>query len=158
MNYFINRDQILSLGNRPMWEDALEILNAGILRADPGKATRDLVRVKGKEIRIAGKTYDQDSFPNIYVFGAGKATFPVAKALDDILGSWITEGIVTCKEGQEGFLATLRSGSQATPYPMKRHGRIGGILALAKKTGPGDLVLPALPGAARLSCLCRFRR
>ncbi len=149
MNYFINRDQILSRGNRPMREDALEILNAGLLRADPGKATRDLVGVQGNEIRIAGKTYDLDSFPNIYVFGAGKATFPVAKALDDILGSWITEGIVTCKEGQEGFLDHIALRLASHPIPNEKGMAASEeILALAKKTGPGDLVFACITGGS----------
>lgn len=149
MNYFKNYDHIVSRGNRHMREEAVDILNAGLSMADPGKATHDLIETLGEHLRIARKTYPLNSFRNIYVIGAGKATFPVAKALDDILGGRITDGIVTCKEGQEGSLSYIKLRLASHPIPdEKGMAASEEILALAKKTGPGDLVFACITGGS----------
>ena len=149
VNYFKNFDQIVSRGNRRMRAEAMEILNAGLLMADPGKATHDLVKLDGKDLLIGQKKYLLSSFPGIYVIGAGKATFPIAKALDTILGNRITDGIVTCKDGQEGELENIRLRLASHPIPdEKGMAASEEILALAGKTGPGDLVFSCITGGS----------
>lgn len=149
VNYFKNYDQLVSRGNRRMRAEAIEILNAGLLRADPGKATHDLVKLEGNTIIIGQKEYPLDSFSNIYVIGAGKATFPIAKALDTILGDRITEGVVICKEGQEGRLEHIRLRLASHPIPDERGiAAAEEILSLAEKTGPGDLVFSCITGGS----------
>jgi len=149
VNYFKNFDQIVSRGNRRMRTEAMEILNAGLLMADPGKATHDLVKLKGKTLFIGEKQYPLSSVSKIYVIGAGKATFPIAKALDIILGKHITEGIVTCKEGQEGTLEQISLRLASHPIPdEKGMAASEEILSLAEKTGPGDLVFSCITGGS----------
>lgn len=149
MNYFKNSEHILSQGNRAMRTEALDVLNAGLDRANPERATYNLVRLEGDAIFIGGKSYPLKSFKNIYVFGAGKATFSIAKALDNILGDRITEGIVICKDGQEGSLVNIRLCIASHPIPDERGMRAAEeILALARKTGPGDLVFACFTGGS----------
>lgn len=132
-----------------MRTEALDVLNAGLDRADPERATYNLVRLEGDTIFIGGKSYPLKSFKNIYVFGAGKATFSIAKALDNILGDRITEGIVICKDGQEGSLVNIRLCLASHPIPDERGMRAAEeILALARKTGPGDLVFACFTGGS----------
>lgn len=149
VNYFKNYDRLVAHGNSLLRKDALDILNAGLLRADPGKATRDLVRVDGQTLFIGDASYRLDRFRHIYVFGAGKATFPIAAALDDILGDRIAEGIVTCKDGQEGRLAHIGMRLASHPIPNECGMRAAEeILALARKTGPDDLVFACITGGS----------
>jgi glycerate 2-kinase len=149
VNYFKNYDQIVSRGNRRMRKDAVDILNAGLRMANPGEATRDLVELRGDHLRIGQKTYPPASFKNIYVIGAGKATFPVARALDDILGRRITDGVVTCKEGQEGGLNHIKLRLASHPIPNEKGMAASEeILALAKRTEPGDLVFSCITGGS----------
>ncbi len=149
VNYFKNYDRLVAHGNGLLRRDALDILNAGLLRADPGKATRGLVRVDDRTLFIGDASYRLDRFRHIYVFGAGKATFPIAAALDDTLGERITEGIVTCKDGQEGRLAHIGIRLASHPIPNENGMRAAEeILALARKTGPDDLVFACITGGS----------
>lgn len=149
VNYFRNYDQLVSHGDSELRKEALDILNAGLLRADPGKATRDLVKLQGGTLSIGSASWPVDRFRNIYVFGAGKATFPIAKALDDILGKKITEGAVTCKEGQEGRLDNMELFLASHPIPDERGMRAAErILSIARKTGPEDLVFACITGGS----------
>jgi hydroxypyruvate reductase/glycerate 2-kinase len=149
MNYFRNYDLLLSHGNSHLRKEALDILNAGLLRADPGKATRGLVRLDGGRIVIGGRSYDLDEFRNVYVIGAGKASFPIAAALDDILGKRIAGGIVICKNGQEGHLENVDVRLASHPIPNEDGMRAAeDVFALAKRTGPGDLVFACVTGGS----------
>lgn len=148
-NYFANYDQLVSHGDIGLRKKALDVLNAGIAAADPGEATRRLIRIEGDRIFIGGTPHSLGQFEHIYVFGAGKATFPIAKALDDILGDRITEGIVTCKDGQKGTLNHIGMRLASHPIPNE----IGmsasqDILDLAKRTGPKDLVFACITGGS----------
>ncbi len=148
-NYFINHEDLLRCGNRELREKALHILNAGISRADPGRVTRELVRVDNDRLFIADSSYSLKDFDRIYVFGAGKATFPIAKALDDILGERISEGIVICKEGQEGTLHAIQLRLASHPIPNENGmSAAQDILDLAGRTGPRDLVFSCITGGS----------
>ncbi len=49
-----------------------------------------------------GVSFDPSDYEDgIYVIGAGKATLPMAAALDKLLGPLITRGLVVAKTGQE---------------------------------------------------------
>jgi glycerate-2-kinase len=151
MNYIKNQNQLLSHGNRELREQALEILNAGLRHADPGRATRDLVRYDRTTdtLSIGGVPRKPGEFANIYVIGAGKATFPIARALDDILETRITGGIVICKDGQEGALRNIDLRLASHPIPNESGmAAASDILDLAKRTRPGDLVFACITGGS----------
>ena len=96
---------------------ALEIVDAGLLNADPYVKTRALVRVEGSTLWVGEESFDLNHYKRIYILGAGKATFPIAKALDEVLGDLITDGVVICKYGQEGTLKHSRLYFSSHPTP-----------------------------------------
>ena len=53
-------------------------------------------REAGNEIR---KLMDLNDFDHIYLVGGGKATAPMARAMEDLLGNNIDRGIITVKYG-----------------------------------------------------------
>ena len=151
MNYVKNLDQLLSHGNRELRSEALEILNAGLRQADPGRATRDLIRFDhtSDTLSIGGISRKPGEFANIYVIGAGKATFPIAQALDEIFGERIAEGIVICKDGQEGELRNIQLRLASHPIPNEQGmAAAADILALAQKTRERDLVFACITGGS----------
>ncbi len=81
--------------------------------------------------------------------GAGKATFPIAAALEDILGDRISDGLVICKYGQQGRLAHCRLHLAAHPIPDEA-GMAGArdMMALAGCTRPGDIVFGCITGGS----------
>jgi len=99
--YVKNREELLSHGNRSLREKALDIAEYTLQRVDPYRVTRDLVRLQGDVLSIGELTYDLSRGRRVYVLGAGKASLPIARALEDVLGDRITDSLVIVKAGQE---------------------------------------------------------
>lgn len=82
-------------------EKALTILGAALAAVDPGAAIRNALHYDAttERLEIGGRSYDLNRYNNIYVVGAGKAGWPMAAALSDLLGTRLTRGIVNVKYG-----------------------------------------------------------
>ncbi len=149
MSKINNRSQLLSHGNIKLREAALEILEFALTRADPYTATRNTVALDGNTLRVAELCFDLNANPRIFLIGAGKATFPIAKALEDILGDRITDGVITCKYGQQGDLARCRVFLASHPLPDEAgFGAALETLAMAKGTRAGDIVFGCFTGGS----------
>ncbi len=147
MNFIKNKETLLSHGNRKLRADVLDIIEHGLYRADPYVATKNLVYIDG-DVLIAGRNqFDLNLHKRIFVVGAGKATYPIAKALEEILGNRITDGVITCKHGQEGMLkhARLYHGGHPTP-DEGGHLATCEMMKLARKTQPDDIVFSCMTG------------
>lgn len=84
---------------------------------------------------------------NLYVVGAGKASSRMAAAVEEVLGEFITEGIIVTKYGYTEPLRNIRQIEAGHPIPDEKG--INGakeIMHLLKKTGEGDLVLFLISG------------
>jgi glycerate-2-kinase len=118
MAYVKNAQQLLSHGNANARRAALQIIEAALAKADPYRATREVVRIEGNRLSVADRRFDLNRNRRIILLGAGKATFPIAKALEEILGDRINGGIVVCKYGQAAFRGRICIWP-ATRFPMK---------------------------------------
>ena len=107
-NYIKNRRQLLSHGLRKEREAVLNIIDYALTATDPYRATKELVNLDGQILRIGELQFDLSQKGNIYVLGMGKATFFIAKALEDILSSRISAGLIIVKRGQLGVLNRIR--------------------------------------------------
>ncbi len=93
------------------------ILHAGLQAVDPEEAVRKHVERRGNKLIVDGGTYDLDAFKRILIFGAGKGTAPMAKALEDILGDRAAGGWITVKYGHGLPLQKTRVMEAAHPVP-----------------------------------------
>lgn len=82
-------------------ELALDCLERAVDAASPETATRTSVTVEEETLTIGDTTYDLDRYREIHVFGGGKAAGGVVAALESILGSRITDGLVVTKHPTE---------------------------------------------------------
>jgi glycerate 2-kinase len=100
------------------------ILAAALEAVDPAEAVRRSLHREGEKLAIGTRIYDLARFRRILVVGAGKAGMPMARAVEEILGERLTQGIVIVKEGHadEGSLAKVRQ-------PADDHTRISGKLS-----------------------------
>jgi len=57
-------------------------------------ATKRLAHFDSRVVKVCDLSYQSSEIRDVYVVGAGKATFPVAKALEEILGDRIRDGII----------------------------------------------------------------
>ena len=93
--------------------DIRAIFDAGLKAADPGEAIRHSVTLEGKLLLVGDRHYDLGSFDRVMIVGAGKAAASMAAALEDILGPYLTEGIITTKYGHGCSLKTVKKWGQS---------------------------------------------
>ena len=127
--------------------DIRKIFDAGLKAADPGEAIRRTVKLTGKRLVIGDREYDLGAFDRVLVVGAGKAAASMAAALEGILGSYITEGMITIKYGH-GLALNVVSVTEAG-HPIPDESGVRGserILGLLEGAGERDLVLCVISG------------
>ncbi|MDI7277651.1 MAG: glycerate kinase, partial [Anaerolineae bacterium] len=98
-------------------------------------------------LRVDGESYDLRRFRRIYVVGAGKASAPMAEALEELLGERLTGGVVNVRDGYARPLARIRLKEAGHPVPDER-GLAGTreMLALLQDAGEEDLVIAVISG------------
>ncbi len=102
-------------------QDLRSIFMAGVARVDPGRMMRERVRLEGQALVV--QTEDEEvridlgAFQRIVALGAGKATAPMARVLEEILGARLDGGLVTVKKGHGGKLAKIGLLEASHPVP-----------------------------------------
>jgi glycerate 2-kinase len=134
--------------NRYTRKDILDIFYAGLDAADPKRAVTKILRLrKGNILGIGSDLYDLNAFERIIAVGFGKAASPMALALEDILGSSITEGSVTTKYGYGLPLKHISCVEAGHPIPDKAGlSAAKTILRLLDTAGEKDLVICLISG------------
>lgn len=94
---------------------ALEILNAGIEAVLTKPAMYRQISISKNMLHIQKHTWDLSCYKRILVVGAGKASSDMARALEEILGKRITQGIVI--DTQKKKLSTIRVIQGTHPLP-----------------------------------------
>ncbi|MCD7908238.1 MAG: DUF4147 domain-containing protein [Clostridium sp.] len=146
---FANYERVVANGDWRLREDALKIAEAGILDVIPYKAVRRLVSFDGKRIRIGDLEISCDSLDHIYVIGAGKGSFPIAQALDEIFGSRISEGAVIVKSGEKRRLEHIEIFESSHPIPDERSVEAADkLIRILRQAGARDLVFAAVTGGS----------
>lgn len=126
----LNMQDLKSHGNIKGRDIAVDILEAAMEATDPYYNTKKLVRLfdgklyignpdyEGKgDIRTGIDVYTRDDIDRIFVYGAAKGSNRVAKALEEILGDWLTGGVIIGKHGDEDNLSRIRLIHAGHPVP-----------------------------------------
>ena len=84
--------------------DAKTIFDASLVAADPYRAVLSSLIRSGNTLLVkqGGKTIariDLKQVDRIFLVGTGKATAPMARAVEEILGDRLTEGLISVKTG-----------------------------------------------------------
>ena len=114
---------------------------------DPVEAILRYTRVADDTLFVGEHQFAFKDYDRILVAGAGKAGAPMARALEDLLGDRIADGVVVVKEGHGLPLSHVRIHEASHPVPDER-GIKGAeeILSLVKDAGERDLVLCLISG------------
>jgi len=147
-------DRLLSHGPVAARRLALDVAEHALKAVDPFDAVMRRMHISGQWLHVDERSYDLDGFEHIYVAGGGKACYPQALAIQQLLGDRITDGFISVKRGQEralvermGRLDRIRVAESAHPTPDESSLRAGlEILALADGSGERDLVLCLMSG------------
>lgn len=126
---------------------ALKIFRAALDAADPVAAVLRHVCVSQDTLIVGRRRYRLDSFRNIYVVGAGKASAAMAQAVEKLLGRRITGGLINVKYGHTGPLRRIELNECGHPVPDEAGVRgARRIAALLESAGKDDLVLCLISG------------
>ncbi|MBW1695958.1 MAG: glycerate kinase [Deltaproteobacteria bacterium] len=130
-----------------MRKDAIKIFHRGLEAVEPAAAVKRNCRLTDGMLRIGKSTFDLSKIDNIYVVGTGKASAPMAAAIEDILGERIAKGIVNVKYGHVAQLKTVKLIEAGHPIPDE-NGQAGAqsILNLVNDAGKNDLVVCLISG------------
>ncbi len=146
---FQNLDELLDRHSPTLRKAALQIAQAGIQKAIPYDAVKKLITRTESRITIGDLELDCSKVKKIYVVGAGKGSFPIAQALDEIFDGMIEKGVVVVKEGEKRRLRNIGVFESSHPIPDERSlvaaQKIVDILRQAKE---GDLVFAAITGGS----------
>lgn len=144
-----NKDELLSHGNINVREVVLDVAECAIEAVDAYKSTKNMIRVEEDSLLVKDLIFDMRKVRNIYVLGGGKATFSIAKALDEILGERITRGTIIVKRGEKRRLKNIKVLEAGHPIPDEA-GYEGAqeIIEIAKEACENDLVFCAITGGA----------
>lgn len=150
----IKKTAIVNSGGRFMnnREDLIRIAKAGIKTVAPYGMIQHRIQLHGHTltVRTDGSvpfSFNLSAYENIYVIGAGKATAPMAKALEEILGSRISGGAIAVKPGHSAELEIIRQIEGGHPVPNE--GSVAAareIAEIADGAGEHDLVINIISG------------
>ena len=128
-------------------QDALSIFHSALAAVDPEEAVHRYLRLENDVLLLEGRRYDLKSYDRILVVGGGKAVAPMAKAVEEILGSRVADGALVVKDGHGLPLKKIRVYEASHPVPDER-GVAGTleILKLLEGAGRRDLVLCLMSG------------
>lgn len=137
---------------RQMRSEAQEIFKSGIEAVDPYAAVKRFVRLDGSRLILspdstAQTVLDMDRYDRVLIVGGGKATAPMAKAVEDLIGERIQAGIINVKYGFTQPLRFTRIVEAGHPIP-DQNGVEGAraVLELLAEAGEGDLIFSLISG------------
>jgi glycerate 2-kinase len=137
---------------KKMRGEAEEIFKASVRSVDPYAAVKDFVRLEKGKLSLGPKgrseiVLELDEFDRVFVVGGGKATAPMAKAIEDLLGSRIDRGVINVKYGFAELLSRVQVHEAGHPLPDEK-GVAGAkeILRLLEDAGDKDLVFSLISG------------
>ncbi len=153
--YIRNRQELVDHGARELRSSVIDIVEHALEAADPYHAVKDLVHLKGDELAVGHLRYDLSRMGNVYVLGGGKATFRIAQALEEILGSRITAGVIATNCPPPRQLNHVRVLVASHPIPDRRSFEAAReVMACAQAAQAGDLVFSTITGgSSALLCL-----
>ncbi len=132
-------------------EDLAAIFKAGLERVDPYRMLIDHVSYDGSTMTVrldeSHHSINLDSYHKVMVIGAGKATAPMALAMEKILGDRLDGGLIVVKYGHVEKLERIETVEAAHPVPDE-NGRRGAerIMSVAEKADETTLVISLISG------------
>ncbi|WP_027183454.1 glycerate kinase type-2 family protein [Desulfovibrio inopinatus] len=131
------------------------IVQAAIQAVSPDTAVFNHLRRQGDHLFINDQAIDLSRYERIVVAGAGKGAAPMAKAMEDILGDDLDDGVCVVKYGHGLPLSTLRLLEASHPVPDRAGFHAAHeILELVTPLGENDLVFVVLTGGASALLPC----
>lgn len=127
--------------------DARNIFNHGLQAVEPKAAVKRYCRLEGNHLTMGDHRFDISRTDRIYVIGCGKASAPMAAAVEELVGDRISGGVVNVKYGHVDDLRYIKLIEAGHPVPDE-NGQAGAraMLDLAADAGEKDLIICLISG------------
>jgi glycerate-2-kinase len=126
---------------------ALDVAAAGVAALDPASAVDRHLSRDGNALMVGGRRFDPPG--RVVVIGAGKASYRIAKRVEEILGDRVAGGLVVVRRAEGGPLHRIEVMEADHPLPTEASVAAGkAALALADELGPEDLALCCITGGS----------
>jgi hydroxypyruvate reductase len=137
---------------KQMRSEAEEIFKGSLEAVDPYLAVKRFVRVEGNSLILGPKgrvqvELDLEKYDRISIVGGGKATAPMAGAMEDLLGDRIHKGMINVKYGFTQELA--RTEIIEADHPLPDNSGVQGtkkILDFLQEAEEKDLIFSLISG------------
>ncbi|GGA28581.1 glycerate kinase type-2 family protein [Psychrobacillus lasiicapitis] len=151
-----NSSSLKAVGVEKSREIILDITNKTLLKLDSYHRIKEIMHLEGSFLTIGKKVWDLNKKNRIYLVGAGKACNAMAKAVCDVLGGWLTKGIIIVKvlEEEDVFHNTdVYVGGHPLPNEEGYRASLK-ILDLVDQANADDLFIAVMSGgsSALMSC------
>lgn len=133
----------------------MDIIDGAMARIDAARLTKERVHLQGQRLKVDSSEIDLSEVEEIYVLGAGKGVLQIAEALDQILGSRISSGLViekrlagmpVARERMRGlrYIEVVEAGH---PLPDDAGANAARrMVEIARRAGKRDLVFVCVQG------------
>ncbi|MBW1784806.1 MAG: glycerate kinase [Deltaproteobacteria bacterium] len=141
--------------NRPIQQmraEAEEIFKSAVAAVNPYRAVRRYVRLEGSRLSVGPGEQpvvelELGQYDRILLVGGGKATAPMAKAMEALLGARLSQGIINVKYGFGADLAVTEIVEADHPLPDQQGVEgTAKILSLLQDAGEKDLIISLISG------------
>jgi len=126
---------------------ALRSLECALNAVDSKQMVKSKVSLKDSILNVDEHSFDLRAFKNVYVVGGGKASGPMAEALEEILGNRITAGIVNVPYGSKHKTRVIEL--HEASHPLPDDAGVEGtrrMLEIAEQAEKDDLVICLISG------------
>ena len=127
------------------------VILASLLAVDPFQAIISNIKLSNDVLTINKQNYFLKNYKNIYIIGVGKASIPMAKAVEEKLGDTITKGVVISKAFHEEYKLCDSIDILIGGHPVPNQSSLNGtqkIIQLLQNSEKDDLVLFLISGGA----------
>jgi glycerate-2-kinase len=146
-----NREQLVNNGetkrNQRARELALGSLEAALSAVDPKQIIKSKVALKDCTLEVDDCSFDVRQFKNIYVIGGGKASGSMAEALEQVLDSRITDGLVNVLHESRNKTEIIKL--HGANHPIPDEAGVEGtrrMLEIAEGATADDLIICLISG------------
>lgn len=125
-----------------------QILEAALGAIEPGRCLHQLLTLDQSELTTPSATFDLRDFRKVWLLAVGKASIPMAMALEEILASYLEEGQAVAPRSDQGLLFKTKVWQASHPEPDQAGlEAAAGILEwLQQELEERDLLVLALSG------------
>jgi glycerate-2-kinase len=146
-----NKEELVRNGETQLNRDArslaLKSLESALNAVDSKQIIKSKILLKNSGLQVNGYSFDLKKFKNIYVIGGGKASGSMAEAIEQILGKYITNGIVNVPQGSKQNTKIIEPHEASHPIPDEA-GVEGTrrMLKIAEQAKEDDLIICLISG------------